>query len=138
VLYGTIWILFAAYMTRYIPIGVRSTSATLLQIHPSLEEASLSSGANWLQTFKNVTLPLLKPGLFAGWVLVFIAFSRELSASVLLYSPRLEVLSVAIYDLMQSGNYRALSALALLQVGMALAMLSIAKWAIGLDRVTSK
>ncbi len=138
VLYGTIWILFAAYMTRYIPIGVRSTSATLLQIHPSLEEASLSSGANWAQTFKNVTLPLLKPGLFAGWVLVFIAFSRELSASVLLYSPRLEVLSVAIYDLMQSGNYRALSALAFLQLGMAMTMLAIAKWAIGLDRVVSK
>jgi len=138
VLYGTIWILFAAYMTRYIPVGVRSTSATLLQIHPSLEEASLSSGANWVQTFKNVTLPLLKPGLFAGWVLVFIAFSRELSASVLLYSPRLEVLSVAIYDLMQSGNYRALSALAFLQLGMAMTMLALAKWAIGLDRVVSK
>jgi iron(III) transport system permease protein len=138
VLYGTIWILFAAYMTRYIPIGVRSTSATLVQIHPQLEEASLSSGANWFQTFKNVVLPLLKPGLFAGWVLLFIAFSRELSASIMLYSPRLEVLSVAIYDLMQSGNYRALSALAFLQVGMALGMLGLAKWAIGLDRVTSK
>ncbi len=138
VLYGTIWILFAAYMTRYIPIGVRSTSATLVQIHPQLEEASLSSGANWFQTFKNVVLPLLKPGLFAGWVLLFIAFSRELSASIMLYSPRLEVLSVAIYDLMQSGNYRALSALAFLQVGMALGMLGLAKWAIGLDRVTTK
>jgi iron(III) transport system permease protein len=138
VLYGTIWILFVAYMTRYIPIGVRSTSATLIQIHPQLEEASLSSGANWFQTFKNVVLPLLKPGLFAGWVLLFIAFSRELSASIMLYSPRLEVLSVAIYDLMQSGNYRALSALAFLQVGMALGMLAIAKWLIGLDRVTSK
>jgi iron(III) transport system permease protein len=71
-------------------------------------------------------------------VLLFIAFSRELSASIMLYSPRLEVLSVAIYDLMQSGNYRALSALAFLQVGMALGMLGLAKWAIGLDRVTTK
>jgi iron(III) transport system permease protein len=134
VLYGTIWILFVAYMTRYIPIGVRSTSATLVQIHPELEESSLSSGANWFQTFKNITLPLLKPGIFAGWVLLFVAFSRELSASVLLYSPRLEVLSVAIYDLLLGGQFRALSALAFLQIGMALAMLAVAKWVSGLDR----
>ncbi|MYZ47600.1 ABC transporter permease [Propylenella binzhouense] len=134
VLYGTIWILFAAYMTRYIPIGVRATSATLVQIHPELEESSLSSGANWFQTFKNVTLPLLKPGMLAGWILLFIAFSRELSASILLYSPRLEVLSVAIYDLLLGGEFRALSALAFLQIGMALAMLALAKWVSGLDR----
>jgi iron(III) transport system permease protein len=134
VLYGTIWILFVAYMTRYIPIGVRSTSATLVQIHPELEESSLSSGANWFQTFKNITLPLLKPGIFAGWILLFVAFSRELSASVLLYSARLEVLSVAIYDLLMAGQFRALSALAFLQIGMALAMLAIAKWVSGLDR----
>jgi iron(III) transport system permease protein len=134
VLYGTIWILFVAYMTRYIPIGVRSTSATLVQIHPELEESSLSSGANWFQTFKNITLPLLKPGIFAGWVLLFVAFSRELSASVLLYSPRLEVLSVAIYDLLLGGQFRALSALAFLQICMALAMLAVAKWVSGLDR----
>ncbi|WP_445465475.1 ABC transporter permease [Faunimonas sp. B44] len=134
VLYGTIWILFVAYMTRYIPIGVRSTSATLVQIHPELEESSLSSGANWFQTFKNVTLPLLKPGIFAGWILLFIAFSRELSASILLYSPRLEVLSVAIYDLLLGGQFRALSALAFIQIGMALVMLAVAKWVSGLDR----
>jgi len=138
VLYGTIWILFVAYMTRYIPIGVRSTSATLVQIHPELEESSLSSGANWFQTFKNITLPLLKPGIFAGWILLFIAFSRELSASILLYSPRLEVLSVAIYDLLLGGQFRALSALAFLQIGMALAMLALAKWVSGLDRTPGR
>src|SRR5690606_38032508 len=70
VLYGTIWILFIAYMTRYLPIGVRSTSATLVQIHPELEESSLACGASWLQTFKNVTLPLLRPGIVAGWILL--------------------------------------------------------------------
>lgn len=133
VLYGTIWIMFAAYMTRYLPIGVRSTSSSLLQIHPELEESSLSSGANWFQTFRNVTLPLLKPGIFAGWVLLFVAFSRELSASVLLYSPQQEVLSVAIYDLMQSGNLRALSALVFLQISICLVVVVAAKKLIGLD-----
>jgi iron(III) transport system permease protein len=134
VLYGTIWILFIAYITRYIPIGVRSTSATLVQIHPELEEASISCGANWLQTLKNVTLPLLKPGILAGWALLFVAFTRELSASILLYSPGREVLSVAIYDLHQNGAFRPLSALAFLQIVISLVMLALAKWLVRLDR----
>src|SRR5215475_1250382 len=134
VLYGTIWILFVAYMTRYLPVGVRSVSASLAQIHPELEESSLASGATWLQTFRHVTLPLLKPGIAAGWALLFVAFTRELSASILLYSPRLEVLSVVIYDLYQEGGFRALCALATLQVVIAIAVLAIARSVTRLDQ----
>src|SRR3546814_20953527 len=61
VLYGPIWILFVAYLTRSLPYGVRSTSATLVQIHPELAASSLSSGAGWVQTFRWVILPLLNP-----------------------------------------------------------------------------
>ncbi len=136
VLYGTIWILYVAYMTRYLPIGVRTVSATLVQIHPELEESSLSSGANWFQTFWRVTLPLLRPGIFAGWALLFVAFTRELSASVLLYSPRLEVLSVVIFDMYGEGSFRLLSALTMLQVMIALVVLVIAKTATRLDQST--
>jgi iron(III) transport system permease protein len=127
VLYATIWILFIAYLTRYLPIGVRSTSAVLVQIHPELEESSLSCGASWYRTFWSVTLPLLKPGLIAGWILLFLAFSRELSASVLLYSPGLEVFSVVMYDLQQNGQFREISALACAQIGFSVAVLLIAK-----------
>jgi len=133
VLYGTIWILFVAYLTRYLPVGVRSVSASLAQIHPELEESSLASGATWLQTFRYVTLPLLKPGLAAGWALLFVAFTRELSASILLYSPRLEVLSVVIYDLYQEGGFRTLSALTTLQVLIAMSVLAIARAMTRLD-----
>ncbi len=134
VLYGTIWILFIAYITRYFPYGVRSTSATLLQIHPELEESSLISGASWLQTFRYVTLPLLKPGLVAGWILLFVSFTRELSASVLLYSPGKEVLSVAIYDMWEQGDFRPLSALAMIQIVIALVMLAMVKWVTKVDQ----
>jgi len=137
VLYGTIWILFIAYATRYLPIGVRSTSSTLMQIHPELEEASLSCGAGWFRTFRNITLPLLKPGLIAGWALLFVAFTRELSASVLLYSPTLEVFSVAVYDLAQAGSFRALSALAVLQILVSVAVLAIVKKVSGVDRTAN-
>jgi iron(III) transport system permease protein len=133
VLYGTIWILFVAYITRYLPYGVRSTSATLVQIHPELEESSLISGASWFQTFRRVTLPLLKPGLVSGWILLFVSFTRELSASVLLYSPGNEVISVAIYDMWEQGDFRPLSALAFIQIAIALAMLAIVKWVTRVD-----
>jgi iron(III) transport system permease protein len=134
VLYGTIWILFIAYITRYFPYGVRSTSATLLQIHPELEESSLISGASWFQTFRRVTLPLLKPGLVAGWILLFVSFTRELSASVLLYSPGKEVISVAIYDMWEQGDFQPLSALAFIQIAIALVMLALVKWVTKVDR----
>ena len=127
VLYGTIWILFVAYMTRYLPLGVRSVSATLAQIHPELEESSQSSGANWFKTFWHVTLPLLRPGIFAGWALLFVAFTRELSASILLFSPNQEVLSVVIFDMYGEGNFRQLSALTTLQILIAVVVLVIAK-----------
>jgi iron(III) transport system permease protein len=134
VLYGTVWILFIAYLTRYLPIGVRATSATLVQIHHELEESSLSCGANWFQTFRRVTLPLLKPGIIAGWILLFIAFSRELSASILLYSPGNEVLSVVLYDLQQNGQFREISALAFIQIAASIVLVLVAKWLSGLDR----
>ncbi len=134
VLYGTIWILFMAYLTRYLPIGVRTVSASLVQIHPELEESSLACGANWLQTFRRVTLPLLRGAMFSGWALLFVAFTRELSASILLYSPRLEVLSVVIYNMYQEGSFRMLSALAMLQVLMAIVVLVAAKAVTRLDQ----
>jgi iron(III) transport system permease protein len=134
VLYGTIWILFIAYLTRYLPIGVRATSATLVQIHQELEESSLSCGASWFQTFKRITLPLLKPGIIAGWILLFIAFARELSASILLYSPGTEVLSVVLYDLQQNGQFREISALAFIQIAASIVLVVVAKWLSGLDR----
>src|SRR5919106_714005 len=134
VLYGTIWILFIAYLTRYLPIGVRTTSATLVQIHQELEESSLSCGASWFQTFKRIPLPLLKPGIIAGWILLFIAFARELSASILLYSPGTEVLSVVLYDLQQNGQFREISALAFIQIAASIVLVVVAKWLSGLDR----
>jgi iron(III) transport system permease protein len=133
VLYGTIWILYVAYLTRYLPVGVRAVSAAFMQIHPELEESSAMSGASWLQTFRYIVLPLLKPGLAAGWALLFVAYTRELSASILLYSPKLEVLSVVIYTMYQEGGFRTLSALTMLQVAIAVVVLVVAKFVTRLD-----
>ena len=85
--YGTLWIMLIAYVTRFLPYGMRYNSASMLQIHKELEESAAMSGASWGMTFRRIVLPLLKPGLLAGWIYVVIVSIRELSSSILLYSP---------------------------------------------------
>src|SRR5882672_4810968 len=97
--YGTIWIMFIAYVTRFMPYGLRYNTASMLQIHKELEESAAMSGASWGTTFRRIILPLLKPGLVAGWIYVMIVSIRELSSSILLYSPGTEVISITIWEL---------------------------------------
>ncbi len=108
--YGTIWILFVAYLTRFLPYGMRYNSTSLLQLGRELEESAAMCGASWATVFGRIVLPLLKPGLAAGWIYIAIVSARELSSSILLYSPGTEVVSVVIWELWQNGQYVELSA----------------------------
>ena len=112
--YGTMWILFIAYITRFMPYGLRFNTTSMLQIHKELEESAAMSGASWGTTFRRIVLPLLKPGLLAGWIYVMIVSIRELSSSILLYSPGTEVVSIIIWELWENGQYVELSALGVL------------------------
>jgi iron(III) transport system permease protein len=114
--YGTLWIMFIAYVTRFLPYGMRYNSASMLQVHKELEESAAMSGASWGMTFRRVVLPLLKPGLLAGWIYVMIVSIRELSSSILLYSPGTEVVSIMIWELWQNGQYVELSALGVMLI----------------------
>ncbi len=109
-IYGTVWILLIAYMTRFLPYGMRFNSAAMMKIHKELEESAALSGASWFTTFYRVVLPLLKPGLIAGWIYIVIISVRELSSSILLYSPGSEVIAVVLWELWQNGQYTQLSA----------------------------
>jgi iron(III) transport system permease protein len=112
-IYGTLLIILLAYTGRYIPLGVRSANAAFRQIDPSLEETARVTGAGWLRTFRSVTLPLARPGLFAGWLLVFVPALQELSASVLLFSSGSITLAVAVYNLYETGALGPVAALAI-------------------------
>lgn len=115
-IYGTIWILMVAYVSRFIPYSLRSIESTLRQIDKSLEESANISGASWLRTFWTVSLPLLKPGLVAGFILLFVTFMRELSCSILLYSSGSEVMSVTMFDLWHDGMFPNLAAVGTMQL----------------------
>jgi iron(III) transport system permease protein len=112
-IYGTLLIILLAYTGRFIPLGVRSANAAFRQIDPSLEEIARVTGAGWLRTFRSVTLPLARPGLFAGWLLVFVPALQELSASILLFSSGSITLAVAVYNLYETGALGPVAALAI-------------------------
>ncbi len=126
--YGTIWIMLIAYVTRFMPYGLRYNTNSMLQIHKELEESAAMSGASWGTTFRRVILPLLKPGLMAGWIYIVIVSVRELSSSILLYSPGNEVLSIVIWELWENGQYVELSALGVMFILGLFVLVLAAQW----------
>jgi iron(III) transport system permease protein len=125
-IYGTLWILFIAYLTRYLPYGMRYASTSMFQIGRELEESAQMSGASWWQSFRRVVLPLLTPGLLAGWIYIVIVSLRELGSSVLLYSPGKEVLSIVIWEQYRNGQLTQLAALGVMMVAGLVALVAIA------------
>ena len=125
-IYGTIWILLVAYMTKYMPYGIRTTTSTIIQIHKELEEASALSGATWATTFRKITLPLLIPGFMAGWMYIAMVSLRELSTSILLYASGSEVLSIVVFDLWEGGQYPTLCALGIMMIGLLILLAFVA------------
>ena len=128
-IYGTFWIILLAYITRFLPYGLRYSTTSMLQIHKDLEESGGMSGASWLTVFTRIVLPLLKPGLVAGWIYVMIVSIRELSTSILLYSPGNEVISIVIWELWENGQYVELSALSVIFIFMLLVLVGLAQMA---------
>jgi len=124
-IYGTIWILLVAYVTRYLPYGIRSLSGGLAQIHRELEEAASVAGARWWPTFWRVTVPLLRPALMAAWIYVFIVSMRELSSGILLYSSQSVVLAIRIFDMRDSGQYTAIAALSVMMIVVLVIMVAL-------------
>ena len=127
-IYGTMWIMFIAYVTRFMPYGLRYNTTSMLQIHKELEESAAMSGASWTTSFWRIILPLLKPGLLAGWIYIVIVSIRELSTSILLYSPGTEVVAILIWELWENGQYVELSALGVMFILALFALVMVAQF----------
>jgi iron(III) transport system permease protein len=125
-IYGTLWLLLIAYLTVFLPLGLRTIAGVILQVDRSLEESAQMCGAGWGYRMRTVTLPLLRPGLVAAWLLLFIASVRELGASILLMGPKAKVITPAIVESWFSTSTELTAAMALLQtlaVAVALVLL---------------
>jgi iron(III) transport system permease protein len=114
-IYGTLWLLALAYFTVMLPLGVRTLAGVVLQIDKSLEECARVCGAGWAYQMRTVTLPLLKPGILAAWLLIFMACVRELGASVFLMGPHAKVIGPSIVSAFASSGIELTAAMALIQ-----------------------
>lgn len=110
-IYATLWILMVGYVTRFIPIGMRNIQTSLMQVSSELEEVARITGANWGQTVRDITIPIIKNGILCAWILVFVRTFSELSVSILLRNVGTDVVSTAILD-MWDGSERMPTAMA--------------------------
>ncbi|MDY3868836.1 MAG: iron ABC transporter permease [Pyramidobacter sp.] len=111
-IYNTLTIMIIAYMIKYLLMGMRTVVSAMSQIHPSLEEASLISGAGWLRSFKDVTLPLIAPSVVAGWFLIFMPCFYELTMSALLYSTDTKTIGYELFTYQTYHSQQTASAIA--------------------------
>jgi iron(III) transport system permease protein len=119
-IYGTIWIIMIAYITRFLPYGLRAVTSTIIQIHKELEEASTACGAGFFSTFRRILVPMMRPGIVAGWIILATIFMREFSATLFLYSPGAEPLGPLLYFLYLDGQRGRVAA-----IGLVISLISV-------------
>lgn len=119
-LYNTLWIILIAYIARFLALALRPVAAALLQLSPALEEAARASGASLWRSLADVTVPLLRSGLLAAWVLAAIPALTELTLSVILWSAGNETIGVMAFNLHEEGKVLLSAALASLIVALSL------------------
>lgn len=103
-IYGTLWIIALAMTTRYLAFSSRATTASLIQVHGELEEASQMAGAPWSRTLRRVTMPLLAPAMINVFLWVAVHAMQELSMALMLYTPDTVVISTMIWSMWQNGR----------------------------------
>lgn len=133
ILYGTLWIMFAAFVTKELPIGYSQSDATFRGVHTELEEAGRILGAGRLRVLRDITAPLARSGIIATWCFIFIGVIRELSASIILFTPNTKVMSVVIMDLKEEGQFGAIAVLGLFMLLMTFATVALMQQLLGRD-----
>ncbi|MGB7948626.1 MAG: iron ABC transporter permease, partial [Candidatus Binatia bacterium] len=122
---GTLTIIALAYVTRYMAVALRFVSTSMLQIHSELEEAAAVAGGEWWRNFRRIYLPLLRPGLMAGWFWVMVHAYRELTIALMLARSSNRTAAVIIYDLWENGSFPQLSAFGVLIFGLLIVLVLI-------------
>ena len=124
-LYGTLGIIFVAYLSCFLSVCLKPVLAAMTQMDPALEEAAQLCGARPLRRLIDIILPLTAPAFFAGGLLVFLIAVNELTVSALLWSAGNETLGVLIFNLDESGDSVLASAIAVLVVLLVAGLMSL-------------
>lgn len=125
-IYGTLWIIFAAYLARFLTLGLRPVISGFYQLDRSLEEAAQMAGAGFFRRLLTIILPLTAPVAAAGGLLVFLTAFNEIQVSALLTSSGAETIGVIIFFLDESGSSSMASAVAVMVVAVVMALMLLA------------
>jgi iron(III) transport system permease protein len=113
-LYGTLAIIIIAYVTRYLPYATETIGGQMVQVDKSLEEAAWVSGASRIETLSKILLPIVLPSVQSSFFLLFMAFFREISSAILLFTASTMVISVSIFAFFDQANWGLASALSVI------------------------
>ena len=126
-LYGSLVLLVIVLMTTGLPLGTRLMSGVMVQLGRELEESSRVHGGSWPYTFTHIIAPLLKPALAGAFLLLFVGFSRAVSATILFVGPGTELLAVTLFSYSQAGRFQIVSALAIVLMVINVTALVVAR-----------
>lgn len=118
-IYGTVWVMLAAYVIRFLPQSLGATHSGLGMLSPSLEDAGRSLGLNGFNVLRKITLPLIAPSLVTGSALVFLNTLKELPATLLLRPAGFDTLAVRVWIHAEEGFFAEAAPSALLLVLLA-------------------
>ncbi|MGE5816510.1 MAG: ABC transporter permease [Deltaproteobacteria bacterium] len=126
-MYGTVSLLVLAIIIKEMPLGTQIIKAAVLQISPELEEASSAAGANWLEYFRRILLPLLKPTLVSVAIIVFISAARDIPTVLFLSTHQSRTLSVLMLDYIAEANQEKAAVLGVFLVFTIFALLLVGR-----------
>lgn len=104
-IFGGALAIVIVYVVRSVPAALRSGTAALSQIDPSIEEASISLGADSGRTFRRITLPLVRPAFLAGLIYAFARSMTTISAIIFLTTPQTKIMTAQILNEVENGRY---------------------------------
>lgn len=127
-LYGTLAIIVVAYITRYLPFAIETIGGQMVQIDKSLEEAAWVSGATRTSTLGRILLPIVFPSVQGAVFLLFMAFFREISSAILLFTGSTMVIAVSIFQFFDQANWGLASALSVIATVIIFVVMSLIIW----------
>jgi iron(III) transport system permease protein len=117
-LYGSRWLIVIVYVTLMLPFTTRMQLSGMMQLGTAYIEASRVCGANYLKTDLWVTLPLMRSTIGGAAALMFVLLTHEFTASVLIRTPRNQVMGTVLFDYWGNGGYPVVAAIALIMTGV--------------------
>lgn len=132
---GTATILIICFVFRNMPVGVRGGIAAMTQLDQSLDEASLTLGANSFTTVRRIVLPLLKPAIVAALVYSFVRAITSISAVIFLVSAKYNMATAYIVGLVENGEYGVAIAYSATLILVMIVVIGLFQWIIGERRL---